>query len=325
MTFENKYKNIKEIASEEIKFIENFMIQSVDVREPLKSHIINFLTAPSKRIRPLLSVLLYKSLYGKISENQLKALGAVELIHSASLIHDDIIDQSDTRRGLKTTAKEFGNKLGVICGDYLLSVAMKIITDLGSVKLLQNFSNTLNKMCIGEINQNFDRFKIGTIEDYIEKSKNKTAYLFETALLTPFLCYSKSYDDEILRGKIFRHSEQSVKSENFAPKNDVMEFESLQSASNFGLNVGIAFQIRDDLLNLIKTDFSKPTKNDIADGIYNAPVIYAGSVENYDDGVEKTRDLLNNYINHAFHALEELPDNEYKKGLRRFLELLGYD
>lgn len=291
MTFENKYKNIKEIASEEIKFIENFMVQSVDIREPLKSHIINFLTAPSKRIRPLLSVLFYKSIYGKISENQLKALGAVELIHSASLIHDDIIDQSDTRRGLKTTAKEFGNKLGVISGDYLLSVAMKTITDLGSVKLLQNFSNTLNKMCIGEINQNFDRFKIGTIEDYIEKSKNKTAYLFETAIITPF------YTD---------------KSEN-------------KNASDFGLNLGIAFQIRDDLLNLTESDSSKPTKNDIADGIYNAPVIYAGNVENYNDGVEKTRDLLNNYINHAFHALEELPDNEYKKGLERFLELLGND
>jgi len=297
MTFENKYKNIKKLVDAEIKFIESFMVHNIDTREPLKSHIINFLTAPSKRIRPLLSVLFYKSLYGEISDRQLKALGSVELIHSASLIHDDIIDESDTRRGLKTTAKEFGNKLGVISGDYLLSIAMKSITDLGFIELLQNFSNTLNKMCIGEINQNFDKFKIGTIEEYIEKSKNKTAYLFETALLTPFIC----------------HSEQSKESPVKLP------------ASNFGLNVGIAFQIRDDLLNLTKNGGSKPVRNDIADGIYNAPVIYAESVENYSDGVEKTRDLLNNYINHAFNALKELPDNEYKKGLEKFLELLGND
>lgn len=291
MTFENKYKNIKELAQDEIKFIENFMVKNIETREPLKSHIINFLTAPSKRIRPLLSVLFYKSLYGKISDRQLKALSAVELIHSASLIHDDIIDESGTRRGLKTTAKEFGNKLGVISGDYLLSAAMNIVTDLNSIDLLKNFSDTLNKMCIGEINQNFDRFKIGTIEEYIEKSKNKTAYLFETALLTPFYIN---------------------KSEN-------------KSASDFGINVGIAFQIRDDLLNLTRTDASKPFKNDITEGIYNAPVIYAGSVENYADGVEKTRILLNNYINNAEETVKKLPQNEYKKGLEDFLELLGND
>jgi len=291
MTFENKYKNIKKIVQKEIEFIENYMVQSVDIRQPLKSHIVNFLSAPSKRLRPLLSVLFYKSNCDEISEEQLKALSAVELIHSASLIHDDIIDGSDLRRGLKTTANEFGNKLGVISGDYLLSAAMKIITELGSVELLKNFSNTLNKMCIGEINQNFDRFKIGTIEEYIEKSKNKTAYLFETALMTPFLI----------------NNENNI------------------TSSEFGLNVGIAFQIRDDLLNLIKTDNTKPVKNDIADGIYNAPVIYAGSVENYRDGVEKTGDLLNNYINQAYSVLENLPDNEYKKGLSNFLELLEND
>lgn len=291
MTFENKYQNIKKLAQDEIKFIEDFMVQSVDIREPLKSHIINFFTAPSKRVRPLLSVLFYKSCCGEISDEQLKALSAVEIIHNASLIHDDIIDDSDTRRGLKTTANEFGNKLGVICGDYLLSVAMKIVTELASVELLKNFSNTLNKMCIGEINQNFGRFKIGTIDEYIEKSKNKTAYLFQTALITPFLINNN--------------------------KNS--------AASDFGINTGIAFQIRDDLLNLINSDDKKPVKNDIQDGVYNAAVIYAGSVDNYADGVVKTRDLLDNYINQAHISLKYLPDNEYKEGLSDFLELLNND
>jgi len=291
MTFEEKYADIRQLAKDEIEFIEKFMVQNVKTREPLNSHIINFLNAPSKRIRPLLSILFYKSLYGNISDEKLKALASVELIHSASLIHDDIIDESDTRRGLKTVACEFGNKLGVICGDYLLSVAMKIVTELGSVELLKNFSNTLNKMCVGEINQNFDRFKISTIEDYIEKSKNKTAYLFETAMLTPFLT-EVSYNEQ---------------------------------ASDFGLNVGIAFQIRDDLMNLTSSDSSKPVRNDITEGIYNAPVIYAGSPDNYVNGLEKTRDLLNNYIKTACANIEKLPQNVYKKGLENFLELLGND
>ena len=292
MAFETEYNNIKKIASEELEFIEKYMILSIDVREELKTHLINFLTAPSKRIRPLISILFYKSVYNQISENQLKVLGAVELIHSASLVHDDIIDSSATRRGLKTTASEFGNKLGVICGDYLLSVAMKIVAEYGSTELLQNFSETLNKMCVGEINQNFDKFKIGTIENDIEKSKNKTAYLFQTAILTPFI---------------------------------MNNIKDNKSASEFGLNTGIAFQIRDDLLNIINSDLSKPSNNDIKDGIYNAPVIYAGNVENYTDGVEKTRSLLNNYINNSNCILENLPDNIYKKGLKRFLELLGND
>ena len=292
MSFEIEYKNIKKIAQEELEFIEKYMVMRIDVRKELSTHIINFLTAPSKRIRPLISVLFYKSIFEEINENQLKALGAVELIHNASLIHDDIIDNSATRRGLKTTANEFGNKLGVICGDYLLSVAMKIVTELKSIELLQNFSETLNKMCIGEINQNFDRFKIGTIENYIEKSKNKTGCLFETAILTPFLINK-------IKDYIF--------------------------ASEFGLNTGIAFQIRDDLLNIINCDSSKPANNDIKDGIYNAPVIYAGNAENYMDGVEKTRSLLNNYINNSDCILKNLPENIYKQGLEKFLELLGND
>jgi geranylgeranyl pyrophosphate synthase len=292
MTFEIEYNKIKDTAQKELEFIEKYMIQCIDVRDELKSHIINFLKAPSKRVRPLLSILFYKSLYGEINENQLKALGAVELIHSASLIHDDIIDKSDIRRGLKTTASEFGNKLGVICGDYLLSIAMNIVTELGSIGLLQNFSDTLKKMCIGEINQNFDRFKIGTIEEYIEKSKNKTAYLFQTAMLTPFII-----------GRI----------------------QDNQLAAKFGLNIGISFQIRDDLVNVLNTDLSKPSENDISDGIYNAPVIYAGNIERYSDGVEKTRCLLNNYINEAKNSLKMLPNNIYKESLEKFSELLGND
>ena len=291
MPFNEKYINIKKLAQAEINFIEKYMVQCINVREPLNSHIISFITAPSKRVRPLLSILFFKSLYNDINQEQLKALSAVEIIHSASLIHDDIIDQSVIRRGLTTIAHEFGNKLGVISGDYLLSIAMKILTEIGVMELLSKISFTMNSMCVGEINQNFDRFKIGTIEEYIEKSKNKTAYLFETGMLSPFL---------------------------------INKIEN-EHASSFGINTGIAFQIRDDLLNLIKSDMLKPVQNDISNGIYNAPVIYAGSSENYHNGVEKTKDLLNNYINKAYLDIKILPDNEYKAGLEQFLELLKFD
>ena len=79
------------------------------------------------------------------------------------------------------------------------------------------------------------------------------------------------------------------------------------------------------MLNFISNDKTKPNKNDIAEGIYNAPVIYSQSVENYISGVEKTKNLLSNYINRAAFNISDLPDNQYKEGLKQFLELLNHD
>lgn len=291
MTFNDKYKSIKSAVLPDLEKIENFMYSLVDIKEPLNTSVKNFLSSPSKRIRPVLSI-LYAKLSGiEMDGNILKALCAVEIIHNASLVHDDIIDESDQRRGEKTISYNFGNKLGVISGDYLLSLAMEIVSGLGSFELFKNFSHTLKRMCIGEINQNFGRFKIGSLEDYIEKSKDKTAYLFETAVLSPFIL--KGYADE-----------------------------DLKNASDFGINFGIAFQIRDDLMNVINTsEDSKSVNNDIKDGIYNAPVIFSQDVNNYMNGVEKTKDLLNNYINNARNCL--FSDNKYRKITEDFLELLS--
>ena len=293
MSFNDKYKEIRLLAKKEISVIEEKMVSSIQVREPLKSYIIEFLMSPSKRIRPFLAIIYMKACGYELTEEQLELLTTIELVHNASLIHDDIIDESKFRRGHKTISENFDNKLGVISGDYILSVAMEKIADLGSIEILRKFSDTLKQMCIGEINQNFDRFKIGTIEDYIEKSKNKTAYLFETALIcTALLCKDKL---------------------------------DLKKISDFALNVGIAFQIRDDLMNFTKNEPSKPFNNDVADGIYTAPIIYAGSVEGYRSGIEKTKTLLNNYVNSAISDIELLPNNEFKTALREFLELLNND
>jgi geranylgeranyl pyrophosphate synthase len=147
-------------------------------------------------------------------------------------------------------------------------------------------------MCQGEINQNFDRFKIGTIEKYIEKTKMKTAYLFETAMTTCVM---------ILNTK-----------------------QKIEEISDFGLNFGIAFQIRDDILNFSNSDISKPYNNDIKEGIYNAPVILGTEDDNYFTGVEKTKILLNNYIKNAENSIKFLPENIYKSALYELLELMKH-
>ena len=289
MSFKEEYKNIKELVTPELDIVEEKMIQPINIQEPLQTHVVNFLKAPSKRIRPTLAILLSKANGEKLSDEQLNLLSAIEIIHNASLIHDDIIDDCEIRRGHKTISAEFNNKLGVISGDYLLSIAMEKIGELNSINILKEFSHNIKKMCIGEINQNFNRYKIGTIEEYIEKSKNKTGYLFETAIVCNF----------VLSKKI-----------------------SANKFKNFGLNIGIAFQIRDDLLNILSIDTTKPSNNDIEEGIYNAPIIYSGDPKDLTSGIEKTRSLLNNYVREAEKIITNLEENQYTAALRKFLELL---
>ncbi|MGN0031900.1 MAG: polyprenyl synthetase family protein [Candidatus Gastranaerophilaceae bacterium] len=293
MSFNEKYSNIKSLVRNELDMIEKNMVSGINVREPLNTFIREFLMLPSKRIRSVLPLLYLKADNQSVTSEQIQILTAIELIHNASLIHDDVIDNSDMRRAHKTLSNEFDNKLAVISGDYILSVVMQILTNLRSVELISKFSKTIEKMCVGEINQNFNRYKFGTIEDYIEKTKNKTAYLFEISFMAVLMFARKKYDCETL--------------------------------SKFALDTGIAFQIRDDLLNLTDDDTSKPKNNDIEDGIYNAPVIYSGQTEDLTQGIEKTRVLLNNYIKSARANLTDLPDNEYKTALYNILELLNND
>lgn len=289
MSFNDDYIKIKKLVAPELEIIEQKMVNPINIQEPLKTHVINFLKSPSKRIRPTLAILLSKAIEEELSNEQLELLSAIEIVHNASLIHDDIIDDCEIRRGHKTISAEFNNKLGVISGDYLLSIAMEKIGELNSIEILKEFSHNIKKMCIGEINQNFNRYKIGTIEEYIEKSKNKTGYLFETAIICNLLLSSKTSTDKF---------------------------------KNFGLNVGIAFQIRDDLLNILSTDTTKPSNNDIEEGIYNAPIIYSGDPKDLTSGIEKTRSLLNNYVQEAEQVLINLKDNQYTIALKKFLELL---
>ena len=107
MKFKERYEKIKVLAKPELEFIEKSLVQDICTREPLDSVLKNFLTAPSKRIRPLLSILYLKANEEVLSEKQLEILTVIELIHNASLIHDDIIDNSELRRGIKTLCKEF--------------------------------------------------------------------------------------------------------------------------------------------------------------------------------------------------------------------------
>lgn len=279
MSFQEKYSKILNTVKNEIEDVCINLTSDINIQEPLNTKLSNILNAPSKHIRPLISFLYLKALSLNIDEKQIILQTAIELVHNASLIHDDVIDESNIRRNSKTINNEFDNKLAVISGDYILSIALNYIAKLNSIKIVEMFAETLSFMTKGEINQQFSKFQIPTIEDYIKKTEQKTAKLFETAICGSLLLANSN-----------------------------------ENALVFAKNFGIAFQIRDDIINI------KTSKTDIKDGIYTAPIIYAGNTENYTNGIEKSQILLNNYIENAYQAIKHIEENKYKIAI---IELLG--
>lgn len=278
------------------------MTDGVVVQEPLKSKLFELLSAPSKHIRPLVSFLYLRALGGKIDDVQVLYQSAIELVHNASLIHDDVIDDSEVRRNLPTINSQFGNKLAVMTGDYLLARAMQKVLDIGNFELVRLFSDTLEVMSSGEISQYFNKFKIPTIEEYIKKSEQKTAKLFETAVCGSLIVAESGGHPEPL----------DEGSQGFFAN---VQNDKVVTGKLFAKNFGIAFQIRDDLINC------KTTNTDINDGIYTAPVIFSGGTKVTPDAIEKTKVLLNNYIDDALMCLSEISENEYKLALIELLEL----
>lgn len=280
------YQEIFEVVKSDIKKIENRFLEILPKSCEIYSDLEKFLKSPSKRIRSVLALLYLRAIGVEVGENQLELLMIVELIHNASLIHDDVIDDEKIRRSQKNINSKFGNKMAIISGDYLLSVVMEKLTRLGKLELFEIFSKTIKEMCEGEILQYSNLYKISTLEDYLKKTYQKTGSLFEACVLG---CVMLSISQEV------------------------------ENAKEFSKNFGIAFQIRDDIENILKGG------NDIKEGVYNAPIIFSGSIDNPVAGIEKSKVLLNNYLDIAQKCLCGMDESEYKSALKKLLELLKYD
>lgn len=288
MEFEQKYLQIKKIINSKLQSVENEINKISCGSDLLQSELISIIKAPSKRIRPVLNLLYLKMLDSNISNSQIILQSAIELIHNATLIHDDVIDNSAKRRNHKTLNAKFDNSLAVVSGDLLLTIAIQKILQINIPEITEIFNNALMNMCKGEINQYFNKFKIPTMEEYLEKCKNKTSQLFMSGLKAS-LIVSQTVDED---------------------------------AEDFAKSFGIAFQIRDDLLNIIQYNSDKPVQSDIEEGIYTAPVIFAGNIENLNIGIEKTKLLLDNYIERVKNILNSKPNNQYRQALMSLAEIL---
>lgn len=274
---QNRYADITASVKPEMERFEKELEALVlDNRNELCKDILEFLKAPSKRIRPVLMFLTLKALAAEISDEHYKVALATELLHSATLIHDDIIDCASERRKKECLHKKFDTKLAVIAGDYFLSLALKTLAELEQPHIFKIFSGNVLKICSGEISQYFKRYKVPSIEEYLEKSKNKTALLF--------LCAVKS-------------------------ALTVSETES-PMLEEFALNFGTAFQIANDLKSDTDSDngiYTLPYvlyfQNNPAYDIMNL------DVNSYTEAKSLARSFLNEFIDGIMRDISS-PDNK---------------
>ena len=257
-----------------------------------------FLSQGSKRLRIVLIFLVTRALGCEVGKYQLMLADGIELMHNASLLHDDVVDNATVRRKKKSFNAIYDNTISIIGGDYLLALALDNFMNINEPKILEMFLKTLKTLCEGEIHQYFHKHCISTIEKYIEKSYEKTAILYEFAVLSAALLADKNAD-----------------------------------FSQFIKNYGIAFQIRDDYNNIYKSE----TSTDIEEGVFTAPVIYAAQdYENIEDFESEkifeivrdkkyeqmTKALLQKYIDNALESLSFLQDSKYKTALIELCKFL---
>lgn len=209
-----------------------------------------------KRMRPILILLLAKS-FGQITKVTQHAAVGLELLHTASLVHDDVVDESDERRGQASVNANYDNKVAVLVGDYILSTALLSVSYTHSDRIVRDMAQLGRTLSDGEILQltNISRKDISE-EDYLQVIKRKTAALFETCAGIGALSAGASEEE-------------------------------VQQARKFGQNIGMIFQIRDDIFDYYDSnEIGKPTGNDMAEGKLTLPVIYALTHE-HDDAMNQ--------------------------------------
>jgi heptaprenyl diphosphate synthase len=254
--------------------------------------------------------------FGQYDLDKLKRVAIpLELIHSASLVHDDVIDDAELRRGEPTVKAKWGDKIAMYTGDYIYAKALVMTSELKNPRIHQILSKAMVEMSIGEMEQIRDFFNSEqSVRHYLRRIRRKTALLIAVSCQLGALAADA-------------------------------EPETARLLYNYGYNVGMAFQIRDDLLDLSGTEkqIGKPPGSDMRQGNITLPVIYSlqdsrvreGVLEELEliregnrsvgraidlilsgDGIARAEELASRYIAKALEALDQLPGNRTKRNLR---------
>ena len=250
-------------------FVSNFntMDHLTSIRQPIESELAEFVRLfdeslshtdgllsdtlqhirkrGGKRMRPILTLLMAKNL-GEINLTTQYAAVGLELLHTASLVHDDVVDESGERRGQPSVNASFNNKVAVLVGDYILSTALYYVSRTGNTQIITSLAQLGQTLSSGELLQ-MNNFKDEGISEevYYQVINKKTASLFATCAQNGALSVGASTEE-------------------------------VKAAFDFGLAIGMIFQIRDDIFDYFDSkEIGKPTGNDMAEGKLTLPVIYA--------------------------------------------------
>lgn len=232
-------------VQERLHDVETLMRAQAEGNHPdLVAAMVHLLQAGGKRVRPAVA-LLTGGMLGADSDRLLNLAGAVELLHTATLVHDDLIDGSLLRRGSPTLNAQWTPAATVLTGDFIFARAAKLAADTGSVTVMQLFAEALTTIVNGEITQYFRSKGIANREDYYTRIYAKTASMFELA--SEAAAVLSSVDDQ-----------------------------TVQTARQFGYEIGMAFQIMDDVLDFTgeQARVGKPVGSDLRQGLVTLPALY---------------------------------------------------
>jgi all-trans-nonaprenyl-diphosphate synthase len=286
----------------------------VGARHPILSAAAEHLFgAGGKRIRPAIVLLLARAtLPGQdITAKHRRLAEITEMIHTASLVHDDVVDEASVRRGVPTVHSSFGNRIAVLAGDFLFAQSSWYLANLDNLQVVKLLSQVIMDLAEGEIQQGLNRFDTSlTINAYLDKSYFKTASLIANS--------SKAVG--VLSGLSESASDELFK---------------------YGRHLGLAFQIVDDILDFTSTDdvLGKPACSDLKSGNLTAPVLYAleehpslatfierefSETEDFlqainlvhqSTGLQRSRELAAEHVKMAVTSLQSLPSSEASQAL----------
>jgi heptaprenyl diphosphate synthase len=211
--------------------------------DQITTHLIR---AGGKRLRPALTIASATGCVREATEDDVMGAVSVELVHQASLYHDDVIDEAVMRRNVESVNSRWGNLIAIVAGDFLLAKSAEIAASLGQ-EVAQLLASTLAKLCDGQLIEIRSKFSPERSEqDYFATIAGKTSALMATACRVGALTSNRDRDE-------------------------------VEALTRFGMAFGMMFQIRDDFLDVVGTEeiLGKPTGQDLAEGVYNLPVLLA--------------------------------------------------
>lgn len=304
----------------DLRLLTDNLKQLVGARHPiLYAAAEHLFGAGGKRLRPAIVLLLSRATMPnqEITSKHRRLAEITEMIHTASLVHDDVIDEAELRRGVPTVHSSFGNRVAVLAGDFLFAQSSWYLANLDNLTVVKLLSQVIMDLAEGEIQQGLNRFDTSlSIEAYLDKSYYKTASLIANS--------SKAAG--ILSG---------------------LPLEQADRLYNYGRHIGLAFQIVDDILDFTGSSeaLGKPAASDLKSGNLTAPVLYAMEEKPYleglidrefaqegdleqaisyvmdSQGIERSRQLASHHAQQAVENLIDLAPSQEKQAL---IELADY-